>query len=77
VNELMLVPEVEARAALRGHPLRFSVLVPYGAWIGCGSLRVLRLKIHDDESADLTVGYESYERLGDPPARDPRKAMAR
>jgi len=61
----MLVPEVEARAALRGHPLRFSVLAPYGAWIGCGALRVLRLKVNDDESADLTVGYESYERLPD------------
>ena len=59
----MLVPEVEARRALRDRRLRFSVLAPYGAWIGCGSLRVLRLKMNDDETAELTVGYESYERL--------------
>ena len=60
----MLVPEVAARRILREHRLRFSVLAPFGAWIGRGTLRVLRLKVNDDESADLTVGYESYERLG-------------
>ena len=60
----MLAPEVEARRALRDRRLRLSVLAPYGAWIGCGSLRVLRLTMNDDETADLTVGYESYERLG-------------
>jgi hypothetical protein len=62
-KDLMLVPEVEARRALRGRALRLFVLAPFGAWVGCGTLRVLRLKINDDESADLTVGYESYERL--------------
>jgi hypothetical protein len=66
----MLAPEVEARRALRGHRLRFSVLAPFGPWIGCGTLRVLRLKTNDDESAELTVGYESYERL--PQAAGPR-----
>jgi hypothetical protein len=63
VNDLTLVPEVDARRALREHRLRLSVLAPYGAWIGCGTLRVLRLKMIDDESAVLTVGYESYRRL--------------
>ncbi|MGA8534311.1 MAG: hypothetical protein WB615_09420 [Candidatus Tumulicola sp.] len=63
MNELTLMPEVDARRALREHPLRLSVLVPYGAWIGCGTLRVLRLKMNDDQSAVLTVGYESYRRL--------------
>lgn len=58
----MLVPEVEARRALRGRRLRLQVLAPYGSWIGCGKLRVVGLKINDDDSADLTVGYESYER---------------
>lgn len=61
----MLVPEVEARRALHDRRLRLSVLAPYGAWLGCGTLRVLRLKMNDDETADLTVGYESYERRGD------------
>lgn len=62
-EELILVPEVEARRALRGHNLRVQVLAPYGAWAGCGVLRVLRLKVADDRSAELTVGYESYEPL--------------
>ena len=63
MSELTLVPEVDARRALRAHRLRVSVLAPYGAWIGCGALRVLRLKMNDDESATLTVGYESYRRV--------------
>jgi hypothetical protein len=57
------MPEVEARRMLREHRLRLSVLAPYGAWIGCGTLRVLRLTMNDDNSAVLTVGYESYRRL--------------
>ena len=38
------MPEVEARQALQGRRLRIDVLRPYGAWIGCGTLRVLRCK---------------------------------
>jgi len=37
------------------------MLAPYGSWVGCGRLRVLRLKFDDDRSAELTVGYESYQ----------------
>jgi len=59
----MLTTEVHARRVLRGRRLRLSVLAPYGAWLGCGALRVLRVKMHDDDSADLTVGYERYEKL--------------
>jgi hypothetical protein len=65
VIETMLMPEVEARRALRGRRLRICLLAPHGAWLGCGALRVLRLKCHSDDSADLTVGYESYERIPD------------
>jgi hypothetical protein len=62
VNEdLILVPEVRARLALENQPLRLHVLAPLGSWIGCGALRVLRLKINEDRSCDLTVGYESYQ----------------
>ncbi len=71
----MLVPEVQARRALRGRRIRLRVLAPYGRWIGCGALRVLRLKIdepgalrpdqddagQDDREVELTVGYESYQ----------------
>jgi hypothetical protein len=75
VNEdLVLVPEVEARKALRQQRIRLHVLAPPGAWTGCGVLRVLRLKVNDDRAVgqapdetaedgrevELIVGYESY-----------------
>jgi len=63
----MLMPEVAARAALRGRALRLAVLAPFGAWAGRGALRVLRLRSRDGESAELVVGYESYERLDPAP----------
>ncbi|MGA8574703.1 MAG: hypothetical protein WB609_03315 [Candidatus Cybelea sp.] len=59
-EDLILLPEVQARRALGDRPIRLQVLAPYGTWIGHGVLRVLRLKINDDRSADVTVGYESY-----------------
>jgi hypothetical protein len=70
VNDFTLAPEVDARRALREHRLRLNVLVPYGGWIGCGALRVLRLQLHDEESATLTAGYESYRRLPAPGDRN-------
>ena len=62
-EELILVPEMQARRALRNHALRLHVLAPHGAWLGCGALRVLRLKINEDRSADIVAGYESYRPL--------------
>lgn len=62
-EDLILMPEVLARRALHGHPVRLQLLAPYGNWIGRGTLRVLRLKVQSDGCADLTVGYESYELL--------------
>ena len=59
-DDLILMPEVEARRALADRPIRLHTLVPYGSWIGCGALRVLRLKIEEDGSADVTAGYDSY-----------------
>jgi hypothetical protein len=62
VNEdVILVPEVRARLALGNRPLQLRVLAPFGSWIGCGALRVLRLKVNEDRSCDVTVGYESYQ----------------
>jgi len=68
VNEdLVLVPEVQARRLLRGQRIRLQVLVPYGSWTGCGQLRVLRLKMNEpfdgqsDREVEMTVGYESYQ----------------
>jgi len=55
----VLLPEVEARRALRGRCIRMQMLVPLGPWIGCGKLRVLRLRVSEDV-AEMTVGYEAY-----------------
>jgi hypothetical protein len=73
IDNLTLMPEVQARAALAGRRLRFSVLAPVGAWLGCGTLRVLRAaplpaqagdgSEGEDEVIELVCGYESYERL--------------
>ena len=73
MNELVLLPEVDARRALAGHRLRLSLLAPFGRWIGRGSLRVLRVACGGD-STELTVGYESYERL-DMPDDDTERAQ--
>ncbi|HET6275432.1 MAG TPA: hypothetical protein VFE16_05785 [Candidatus Cybelea sp.] len=59
-EDVILLPEVQARRALGDRRIRLHVLAPYGALVGYGSLRVLRMKIDDDRSADLIVGYESY-----------------
>ncbi|HEY2475553.1 MAG TPA: hypothetical protein VGI19_12245 [Candidatus Cybelea sp.] len=62
-EDLILMPEVQARRTLGLRHLRLQVLRPAGAWIGCGLLRVLRLNVADDGSADVTAGYESYYQL--------------
>jgi hypothetical protein len=61
--------EVQARRTLDARRLRLSVLAPFGAWLGCGTLRVLRLRANSDETVDVVAGYDSYERIpGDVPA---------
>jgi len=59
-QELVLLPEVQARRALGDRSIRLHVLAPYGCATGRGALRVLRLKT-DEREVELTVGYESYE----------------
>lgn len=64
-SNLVMLSDVEARRALRGRAFRYDVLAPVGAWLGCGRLRVLRVKPQGDgDAAELhvTLGYESYER---------------
>jgi hypothetical protein len=70
--DLALMPEVDARAALRGRCVRLRVLAPVGTWLGVGRLRVLRAKEVDDVLrrtqddmgvVELLCGYESYERM--------------
>ena len=65
-EDVILMPEVRARLALETQRLRMRVLVPFGSWIGCGTLRVLRLKINDDRSADIVAGYDSYRAVPAP-----------
>lgn len=62
-EDLILAREVDARRALGARRVHFSVLAPYGPWVGCGALRVLRLKAVDDDSTELVAGYERYERV--------------
>lgn len=67
-DDLILMPEVEARRLLCDRPIHFRMLAPYGSWIGCGKLRVLRLRVDDSapdlpperRGVELTVGYEAY-----------------
>ena len=61
-EDLILLPEVRARRVLGDRQIRLHLLAPYGTWVGCGTLRVLRLKINEDRSADMTAGYESYRK---------------
>lgn len=70
IEDLTLMPHVQARAALAGHRIQFSVLAPVGAWLGCGVLRVLRATPRfvdgsgvGEAFVELVCGYESYERM--------------
>jgi hypothetical protein len=54
---------VEAREKLGGRIARFSILHPVVPSVGCGKLRILRIKECAEQSLDVTAGYESYERI--------------
>ncbi|HVS47084.1 MAG TPA: hypothetical protein VMS32_10550 [Verrucomicrobiae bacterium] len=63
-DDLVLMTDVAARRAARGRPLRVTVLAPLSGWLGCGRLRVLRVKPGLLENGlILTLGYESYEKI--------------
>jgi hypothetical protein len=61
LEDLVLMPEVEARRALAGTDLVFSLLAPVGHHLGRGVLRVLHVHPRN-ERIELVCGYESYER---------------
>jgi hypothetical protein len=63
LEDYVLMPEIDARRALGGKNVSFSVLAPVGAYAGQGVLRVLRLKRDEDERIELVCGYESYHKL--------------
>lgn len=60
IDDVVLLPEVEARRMLHDWRIRLRVLAPYGSWTGYGTLRVLRAKTVDPAVVELIVGYESY-----------------
>ena len=62
-DDLVLMPEAQARRRLDGRRVRFSVLFPVGNVAGRGVLRVLRVRQCEDGAVELVCGYESYERL--------------
>ena len=65
-GDLVLVPYLEARAALAGRPLRFRVLTPPYPAVGVGTLRALRvvaLSGEHDGAWELLTGYEGYDKL--------------
>jgi hypothetical protein len=63
IDDLILSPEVEARAALAGRKLTLRMLLPPYPALGCGRLRVIRLRDIGD-TTELLCTYEGYERLG-------------
>ncbi|HEY8298761.1 MAG TPA: hypothetical protein VIG32_12160 [Candidatus Baltobacteraceae bacterium] len=65
------MPETDARRALSGRALVFSVLAPVGSYAGVGTLRVLRVRVVpgaplEPERIELACGYESYTPLNRP-----------
>jgi len=61
-SDLVLVPEVEARAQLADRKLALRLLLPPYPAIGLGELRVLRVKERADVT-ELLCSYEGYERI--------------
>lgn len=60
LEDLVLMPEPQARRALAGQDLLLRVLAPVGHYAGRGTLRVLRVKSLD-RGVELVCGYEAYE----------------
>jgi len=66
VEDLVLVPWLEARRVLGDRALRFRVLAPPYPALGVGALRALRVSAlsgEHDGAWELLAGYERYERV--------------
>ncbi|GAC1387808.1 MAG: hypothetical protein NVSMB31_00730 [Vulcanimicrobiaceae bacterium] len=67
--DFALMEHVEARRLLgsaaqaSGRVVNFSVLHPVYPSLGCGRLRILRIREPDAASLEVICGYESYERV--------------
>ena len=60
--DLVLAPEVEARARLADRVLSERIVLPPYPALGLGRLRVLRVD-ENEERTILVCGYEGYQRL--------------
>ena len=66
IEDLTLLPWVQARRALGDRALRFRVLAPPYPALGLGTLRALRVSAlsgEHDGAWELVAGYEGYERI--------------
>jgi hypothetical protein len=66
LEDLVMMPWTQARAALAGHPLRLRLVTPPYPAVGVGALRLLRVAVlsgEHDGAYELACGYEGYERL--------------
>jgi hypothetical protein len=62
--DVVLAPFHEARAAFGAARIALRMLVPPWPALGVGSLRILRVRDCGEAGIDVTVGYDTYERLG-------------
>ena len=62
--DLALLDYVEARRLL-ADIATFCVLRPVYPSLGCGKLRVLRIRPSSTQGLEVIAGYESYERIDD------------
>ncbi|MBV8727072.1 MAG: hypothetical protein JO233_04745 [Candidatus Eremiobacteraeota bacterium] len=44
--------------------MKLSILHPVYPALGCGTLRVLRVRESADQTMEIIAGYDSYERIG-------------
>jgi len=64
--QLVLMPEVEARRALRaeGKPISLTILRPVFCALGRGVLRTLRVRpVKEETELEVLAGYDGYERI--------------
>jgi hypothetical protein len=66
VEDVTMLPWLEAVRVLNDRALRFRVLTPPYAAVGVGALRALRVRAlggEHDGAWELVAGYDGYERI--------------
>ena len=62
LDSVGMMPLVQARPLLDALPMRLTILAPPYPAIGCGTLRVLRVRERDG-CFEVVAGYEAYDKL--------------